>query len=280
MTGLSVDTLRAWERRYEAVRPDRDDRGRTYTDAHVARLKQLAALVARGHAIGSIASLPGAALKRLLDGGDRHHDATDSTSAHRPAPVMEALERYDLEAIETTLNRYAAVLPPPELVFSVLLPLLAEIGRRWETHMLRPSHEHMVSATVRSVLGGLLRTVTRPQASPVVVFATLPGERHELGLLCAALLAAHAGYGVVYLGADVPAADIFHAAGTTAARAVIIGATTPGATPISDLRALLEMPAGIDLWIGGQASAAMLAGSRGRARHLARLEDVVPALKG
>ncbi len=280
MTGLSVDTLRAWERRYDAVRPERDGRGRSYTDSHVARLKQLAALVARGHAIGSIASLPGAALKRLLDGGDRHHEATDSASRIDPSPIMDALEHYDLEAIETTLNRYAAVLPPPDLVFSVLLPLLGEIGRRWETHLLRPSHEHMVSATVRSVLGGLLRTVARPQASPVIVFATLAGERHELGLLCAALLAAHAGYGVVYLGADVPAADILHAAETTAARAVIIGATTPGATPMPALRALLQLPASIDLWIGGEASAAMLAASRGRARHLARLDDVVPALKG
>ena len=36
MTGLSVDTLRAWERRYQAVSPSRDDRGRAYSDAQVA----------------------------------------------------------------------------------------------------------------------------------------------------------------------------------------------------------------------------------------------------
>ena len=65
MTGLSVDTLRAWERRYEAVVPARDDRGRVYTDAHVQRLKQLAALVEQGHAIGRIAGLSDASLARL-----------------------------------------------------------------------------------------------------------------------------------------------------------------------------------------------------------------------
>ena len=48
MTGLSADTLRAWERRYEAVAPGRSRRGRLYTDAQVARLRQLADLVGRG----------------------------------------------------------------------------------------------------------------------------------------------------------------------------------------------------------------------------------------
>ena len=173
------------------------------------------------------------------------------------------------------------MLPPRELVFAVLLPLLAEIGRRWEAGTCCGRHR---STWCRRPCAAFSAGYSAPSPAPgvarAIVFATPAGERHELGLFCAALLAAHAGYGVVYLGADVPAADIAHAAETTAARAVMIGATTPGATPISDLRALLEMPAGIDLWIGGQASAAMLAGSRGRARHLARLEDVVPALKG
>ena len=52
MTGLSVDTLRAWEHRSEAVVPTRNQRGRLYSDVQVARLKQLADLVAHGHAIG------------------------------------------------------------------------------------------------------------------------------------------------------------------------------------------------------------------------------------
>ena len=70
MTGLSVDTLRAWERRYQAVVPDRGDRGRVYTDRDVERLKLLAGLVANGHAIGSIAAKSDTALLRLRAGGE------------------------------------------------------------------------------------------------------------------------------------------------------------------------------------------------------------------
>ena len=39
LTGIGIDTLRAWERRHQAVTPVRDDRGRMYTDADIARLR-------------------------------------------------------------------------------------------------------------------------------------------------------------------------------------------------------------------------------------------------
>ena len=67
MTGLSLDTLRAWERRYQVVTPRRDDRGRVYDDHDVERLKRLARLVDHGHAIGTIAGLSNAALDRLIN---------------------------------------------------------------------------------------------------------------------------------------------------------------------------------------------------------------------
>ena len=41
LTGIAIDTLRAWERRYGAVTPVRDSRGRLYSDADVARLRLL-----------------------------------------------------------------------------------------------------------------------------------------------------------------------------------------------------------------------------------------------
>lgn len=278
ITGLSVDTLRAWERRYEAVVPARHGRGRSYTDADVARLRLLADLVERGHAIGTIAALPDAELQQLLSGGDAHTARRAEPVAANIDPLMDALDRYDLGQIEPILNRHAAVLPPSDLVFVVILPLLREIGRRWETGRLRPSQEHLVSAIVRSVLGGLLRAAGRPNGGPTIVFATPIGERHELGLLSAALLAASAGYRVVYLGADVPAADVAHAATTTGAGIVMMSATTPGAMGKHDARTLARLPAGVELWIGGPEARSLLAAIGDRARHVGSLDDVVPML--
>ena len=278
MTGLSVDTLRAWERRYNAVAPGRNDRGRLYSDADVARLKQLGELVKRGHAIGTIAGLAEADLAGLLKRADALTTLPEAAPVAKLDLLKGALDRYDLDAIEATLNRHAAVLPPRDLVFAVILPMLQEIGRRWEAEKVRPAQEHLVSAIARSILGGLLRATMRPSASPKIVFATPAGERHELGLLCAALLTASAGYGVVYLGPDLPAADIAHAAATAGARVVIVSLTTPGVVPRGELRTLARVgQGGVELWVGGpEAQSLISAGSR--LRHIDRLDNVVPML--
>jgi hypothetical protein len=280
LTGLSADTLRAWERRYEAVVPGRGDRGRLYSDADVARLGRLAAVVARGHAIGSVAGMSDAELDTLLTGPVTGAVVSEVRAVAAPVTSMvDALERYDLPALEGGLNRAAAVLPPADLIFEVVVPLMAEIGRRWESGRLRPAQEHLVSGIVRSVLGGLLRAMTRPRGRPTLVFATPSGERHELGLLCAALLAASEGFGVVYVGADVPADDVVHAVEAASAPVVVLSVTTPGVVNRGEARRLRGLPVSTELWIGGPEAAALIAEVGDRCRHLATLHDVVPGLQ-
>lgn len=276
ITGLSIDTLRAWERRYHAVAPGRSDRGRLYTDGDIARLRRLSELVGRGHAIGTIAHLPDDELDRRL--ADSVRLSLSATPAPKPAanlrPLIEALERYDLTGVERALNSYAAVLPPRDLVVAILVPLLRQIGQQWDAGTLRPAQEHLISAIVRSVLGGLLRAAMRPEATPKMVFATPAGERHELGLLCAALLAAASGRGVVYLGADLPAADIWHAVEESASPVLVLALTTPGAVTRAELKALATPPHGVELWIGGPAANDLLVLSGPAGRHVEDIDDI------
>jgi DNA-binding transcriptional MerR regulator/methylmalonyl-CoA mutase cobalamin-binding subunit len=280
MTGLSLDTLRAWERRYEAVVPRRGERGRVYSDADITRLRQLGELVARGHSIGTIARQSNAQLADLLESSNLLSNApTPDRTVARLDEVTTALDRYDLATVERELNRFAAVLPPRELIFGVVLPLLTDIGARWEAGTLRPAQEHMVSAIVRSVLGGLLRVLSRVDASPRVVLATPSGERHELGLLCGAVLSAAAGLGVVYLGCDLPATEILHAAERSDARIVLISLTTPGAVTRAELRALAATPPTVSLWVGGPAASQLMPLLDGRARHVETLSDAATLLE-
>lgn len=280
MTGLSVDTLRAWERRYEAVVPGRGERGRLYSDADVARLQQLGTLVRRGHAIGAIADLPPLALATLVSQGETHAAPSSDRPTADLEPLSRALDTYDMSAIEAILNRHAVILPADALIFSVVVPLLRDLGDRWAAGRLRPSQEHLISAVVRSLLGGLLRAAS-PAASlqkPTMVCATPVGERHELGLLCAALLAASAGYGVLYLGTDLAATDIGHAARATRTRVVLLSVTTGLAVGHAEAAALAKMARGFELWVGGPAASALLAEMGGRARHVAALDDLLPML--
>jgi MerR family transcriptional regulator, light-induced transcriptional regulator len=66
-TGLSASVLRAWERRYEAVEPERSDGGqRLYSDADIQRLTMLKRLVEGGRSISRIANLPLEDLRELM----------------------------------------------------------------------------------------------------------------------------------------------------------------------------------------------------------------------
>jgi len=67
LTGIAIDTLRAWERRHGAVTPVRDDRGRMYTDADIVRLRLLKDAVEHGHSIGRLAGLGDEELRHLAD---------------------------------------------------------------------------------------------------------------------------------------------------------------------------------------------------------------------
>ena len=272
MTGLSPDTLRAWERRYQVVTPRRDDRGRVYEDRDVERLKRLARLVDHGHAIGTIAGLSTAALDRLIENAapesrGRMLDAVDL------APLVRAIKQYDLAAVETVLSRHAVLLPPDGLIFAVVLPLLREAGARWEAGTIRPSQEHLVSAIVRSILGGLLRTMPRPAEGKPLVFATLPGERHELGLLCGAVLAAHNSYAVTYLGPDLPAADLVHAVTARHASTLVISATMSESASVGEIRLLRRLDPEVALWLGGAGCAPLRHELGARARVIETLEQ-------
>ncbi len=68
LTGIPVETLRVWERRYQVVGPHQSEKGqRLYSPAEVTRLKVVKQLVDAGYAIGSIAALNLEQLREMLD---------------------------------------------------------------------------------------------------------------------------------------------------------------------------------------------------------------------
>ena len=211
LTGLGIDTLRAWERRHSAVTPVRDDRGRMYTDADIARLRLLRGAVEHGHSIGRLAGLTDAELRHLATMAGTSTgptlDPLRRTSLDTTA-LASALQKYDAAGIDQQIGRLAAVLPPLELLRDVLMPVLAQVGDDWRRGSARIAQEHLMSSTMRSILGAFLRLYARPKVSTRLLFATLAGERHEIGTLGAAMLAASSGLGVAYLGPDLPARDI------------------------------------------------------------------------
>ncbi|MGA2599685.1 MAG: MerR family transcriptional regulator [Bryobacteraceae bacterium] len=256
ITGLSLDTLRAWERRYQAVVPERTDRGRQYGAAQIERLMLLGQLVQKGHAIGQIASLSDQELQNLLVQQPGHPGPELALQKDFPAPVLAAIEGFDAARAGDELSRLAAVLTPRDLLYQVALPLMREVGVRWHDGTLAISQEHLVSQMLRNLLGGMMR-LFRPSSTAVkMVFATPAGEAHEFGILAGAMLASISGVEPVYLGSNLPSREIANAAGRTGAKVIVLGITVLTETTAEEVSALAAaMPEACELWLGGAASA-------------------------
>jgi MerR family transcriptional regulator, light-induced transcriptional regulator len=265
LTGIGIDTLRAWERRHGAVTPVRDDRGRMYTDADVARLRLLHGAVVRGHTIGRLAALSDEQLRTLVAAVEPSVvPATDLTrrTSLDTVPLIAALHAYDAAGIDHELARLAAVLRPLELLQDVLMPVLAQVGDDWFRRRASAAHEHLMSSTVRSILGSFLRVYARPGVPARLLFATPAGERHELGTLGAAMLAASSGLGVAYLGPDLPARDIVDSLRPAGAQVLVLGLTAvpDGKAKERERRAqerelrtiIRSLPRDVELWAGGR----------------------------
>ena len=193
LTGIGLDTLRAWERRYNAVTPVRAGRGRVYTESDVNRLRLLRQAVEHGHPIGQAVLLTNSQLFQLAG-------ESAPTEESLADGVVHAIERFDYVEADQELGRLAALIPPKDFVYSVVLPLVNHVGDAYHSKTMTVAQEHMTSSLVRNILGALIRMHRVQRAERKLLFTTPAGELHEVGILAAALLASIAGLGIIYLG--------------------------------------------------------------------------------
>jgi DNA-binding transcriptional MerR regulator/methylmalonyl-CoA mutase cobalamin-binding subunit len=255
-TGLSVETLRAWERRYAIVAPMRDEAGRrVYCPQDVLRLRKLREGTERGHPISRLATLSDQELNDLLD-------APPSAVADKRPNVfvqrmLDAALEFRAAECEQSLTLAIAMLSPQELISDVLQPLLQEVGERWHRGDFAVSQERMISSCVRRHVGLIVETYDRNAHGQPIVFATLPGERHELGLLMAALLCASRGFKVHYLGPDLPPEEIARYARETGSSVVAVSVVLEDlqdGIPQQIATIAAGLGPGASIWIGGSGS--------------------------
>ncbi len=264
-TGLSRHVIRAWERRYGVIEPDRSEGGhRLYSDAEIERLALLARLTGRGERIGELASLSTKQLRGELarsappvEAGGGGAAFTGPAPERRVAAALRLVSDYDAESLETLLRRAALDFPAPLLIGEVLAPLLEAVGEAWRAGEIGPGQEHMASAAVTRAVGWLMEAMPPAPGAPVLVVATPAGHRHELGALLVAATAVSEGWRVSYLAPDLPADDIASAAVRLGARAVAVSLVYPAADPgtADEIRRLREaLPASMRLLAGGAAA--------------------------
>jgi MerR family transcriptional regulator, light-induced transcriptional regulator len=258
-TGLSVHTLRAWERRYGVVEPRRSGGGtRQYSNVDVTRLRLLRRVTEAGHPISQVAGHTIESLRELLrdEGGVEEVGVggpEDDTQVY-VAEILKAVELMDGTRIQGLLMRAVVALSVRRVIDGVIVPVLREVGDRWAAGAVCPANEHLLSVHVRRVLTWLTEAVPVSGDAPAVVVTTPAGQWHELGAQIAGVLAAESGWRVVFLGPNLPAEDVARAVEVTGSRLVMLGVTMPDEGEllgeVGRLRA--ELPDGVEVVVGGR----------------------------
>ena len=186
--GVSVEALRAWERRYGVLRPSRSPSGyRLYGRDDQRRAARMKELIDRGHAAAEAAE----ALSR------RELDMTPVAPVGRLAESREellaALLDFDAELAHERLDALLGSHMADVVLRDIVIPVLHEIGKGWQRASVSVAQEHFASELIAGRLRGLGRGWDAG-LGPRAVLACPGGERHDLGLLCCAIALGRRGW--------------------------------------------------------------------------------------
>jgi MerR family transcriptional regulator, light-induced transcriptional regulator len=222
-TGVAVPTLRAWERRYGLLTPDRTEGGhRLYSELDIDRVRAMLRLLDDGWSAAAAARevlrepAPVTRLRPIAGEGEAAQELIDRLTA--------AIDAFDGPAADGVVDDVLARLQVPRALESVLLPVLRRVGDGWQEDPRVIAREHFATNTLRPRLQRLLRTSPPRAGARRVLAATPEHEEHDLGLLAASVVAADAGWQVHYLGARTPSSAIERSAAELRPDVVLVGA--------------------------------------------------------
>ena len=284
---MHPQTLRIYERR-RLVQPQRSaGNTRLYSDADIERLSMLHRATQGGHGISHVGSLTNAKLGDLVRAIETESERTPArvTPAREPQAIVDRAlaqaEALDPVGLESVLRRSVARYGIVFFMDAVAAPFMRRMGDEWHAGRITYAQEHLATATVQRIVSEMSPVLT-DGGNPTIVVGTLEGERHANGALMAAATAASEGWRVIYLGADLPPAEIAETALRTEARAVGISMvlSEKKARTSARLRELEKrMPANARLLVGGTGSKALKRTSTGSETvFVETLEDMRTAL--
>jgi DNA-binding transcriptional MerR regulator len=255
-TGVSPALLRAWETRYGLFVPSRSAGGfRLYSEEDEARVRRMRAHQERGLSAAQAARL-------ALEGGETMEEVGPAADLGDAATELRlALEHFDEVEAQALFDRLVASLTLDSVLADVVLPVLREIGDRWERGEISVAQEHFAANMIRGRLLGLARGWGQGRG-PRALLACAPGELHDLGLISFGLALRARGWRITFLGPDTPVGTLAAAAATLDPELVVVSSTV--AEPFEAAAAELErFPREVPLALAGRGASEDLAAQVG-----------------
>lgn len=252
--GISTATLRAWERRYEVVSPDRTEGGyRLYDEEQIRLLRRMVQLVEQGQSpalaaievlrqqrsrlVGPATRASPLAARDLSEVGDEGVALKAAEFAERLSIAAGAL---DAVALSTVLDEMFAMGSFENVLTGYLFPALDALGEAWASGRVTVAGEHLASHAVMRRLGMVYESAGNLGSGRRVLIGMGPRGRHELGLFAFAVAARRCGLAADYLGGDLPVSDWLSASADLEVSAVVLAIPT-----VADAAATAEVVAAV-----------------------------------
>ncbi len=199
LTGVNSVTLRAWERRYGLIRPQRTPKGhRLYAREDIQRVEHILHWLDRGVPVSQIRELldrPGKAETTAIDEGDW------VSQRRQWVALVEAL---DVQGLEALFNQSLALYPVEVCLAHIWQPMIDELEQRWHDQLGAVAQRQLLESFLRTRIGTRLYHANQYVHGPLLLLSRLSDDADRLGTLLLALAASDAGYRVQLFDAPLP----------------------------------------------------------------------------
>lgn len=206
LSGIKAHTLRIWEQRYNFLKPERSFTNiRYYSNNELKTILNIALLNKYGYKISHIDKMTEDDIREKIL-------SLSQQEAQQERIVNELVKQMidlDIVGFENTLSSYILARGIERTITQIIFNYLEKIGILWMTNHINPAQEHLVTNIIRQKLIVGIEGISTPLKSNKTILLFLPEtEYHEIGLLFMYYLLKNRGINVIYLGSNVPLADV------------------------------------------------------------------------
>jgi len=262
MTSVGTSTLRAWERRYGLLKPERTPKGhRLYSNNDTKRVLKIIDLLNDGHTLPSITEMlltdKTSTKTPHISPEDGENLDINETTQHNVwdgfiQKTLEASSDFSIERIDAIYNEASSLYPIDMVTDRLIQPVIRKLGKAWKE---RPdsgiAEEHFYTSWLKNRLGARFHHSYSHASGTRIICACVPGSYHEIGLMLFALSAMARGYRVLYFGADLPFNQLSYIVQRSAAKAVVLGSQTQTDTNINSELSKVITDIKVPVFLGG-----------------------------
>lgn len=203
-SGIKAHTIRIWEQRYQALKPDRTEGNtRTYSNTELKRLLNIVTLMDSGHKISELSVKSDEELNLLIR---EIYEFEKSQDPHQyVSQLIAAGMQFEEDAFQQVLSFCFEKFGIYKTYTEVISVMLNRVGLMWSIDLLPPAQEHFMTNLIRQKLLVSIDALPEPKKGSKKWLLFLPeDEYHETGLLFAHYVLKAKGFQVIYIGASVP----------------------------------------------------------------------------